>query len=210
MIIPEHWHEMLRRMQEDGFPEAIIAGGALRDLDHNVSAKDVDIFVRKPDNVEGSIKAMVEKAVELPVAKVVIDFEDGTGVGDDTETYDLHEMGCYAIYQFQFGGTIFEIIVIAGADKHFAKWVIDDFDIGLCCAYYTGHASIDVNEADVVIEGPVFTEAYERDRVMKTLTILKAPTDKALARTRKRSERLLVKYPGYKVVEGWYSNEVTE
>lgn len=201
MIVPEHWHEMLRRMQEGGFPEAIIAGGALRDRDNHKPVKDVDIFVRKPDNVEGSIKAMVEKAVGTAAKHVVIDFEDGTGIeSDSAETYDLHEMGVFAVYQFEWYATTFEIIVIAGpsAECDFEKWVIDDFDIGLCQIWWTGHGV------------PKTTISYVMDQRNRSLTILKAPTDKALARTRKRIERLLVKYPGYKVVEGWYNNEVDQ
>lgn len=200
MMLPVHWGWMLNHVQEGGFPEAIIAGGALRDLDNRKPIKDVDIFVRKPDNVEGSIKAMVEKAVGTTAAHVVIDFETGTGVGDDTETYDLHEMGVFAVYQFEWYATTFEIIVIAGpsVECDFEKWVIDDFDIGLCQIWWTGHGV------------PKTTLPYVVDLHNNSLTILKAPTDKALARTRERIARLLMKYPGYKVVEGWYNNEVAE
>ncbi len=49
MIIPQSWQDALRKVQEGGFHEAVIAGGCLRDLDHGIpiaEVKDVDIFVR--------------------------------------------------------------------------------------------------------------------------------------------------------------------
>ena len=50
MQIPQEWREVLSKVQEV-FPTAVIAGGALRDLEYNRPVKDVDIFipVQRPD-----------------------------------------------------------------------------------------------------------------------------------------------------------------
>lgn len=54
MQIPTEWLEVLRKVQRV-FPQAFIAGGALRDLEYNRPVKDVDIFIPVP-RTEGSIE----------------------------------------------------------------------------------------------------------------------------------------------------------
>lgn len=44
LLIPEQWKEVLSSVKEF-FPNAIIAGGSLRDLDYERPIKDVDIFI---------------------------------------------------------------------------------------------------------------------------------------------------------------------
>lgn len=186
MIIPYAWKAMLSKLRTNGFPEAIIAGGAIRDLDHDKPVKDVDIFIRKPENLDGlSLKGLVEEACGLAVHTTVVDFQIGEGMADD-ETYDLHEVSVYAIYRFVTPEATFEVIVMQYSEAPFVQSVIDDFDIGLCQAWYSG-------------EEPCCSEAYFSDDVNKTLTVLKAPTPRALERTMKRVGRLLEKYPDFTV-----------
>jgi hypothetical protein len=45
-LIPEEWKKVLRAAQDLGAGEAVIAGGALRDLFNNRAIKDVDIFLK--------------------------------------------------------------------------------------------------------------------------------------------------------------------
>lgn len=42
--LPQEWKDFLKVLQEDLFPDAIIAGGALRDTWHDKPVSDVDIF----------------------------------------------------------------------------------------------------------------------------------------------------------------------
>lgn len=47
IIVPKAWDEVFRIVQEQ-YPDAILAGGALRDLDCAREPKDLDIFVSRP------------------------------------------------------------------------------------------------------------------------------------------------------------------
>lgn len=192
MIIPYEWEAILSKLRTNGFPEAIIAGGAIRDLDHDKPVKDVDIFIRKPENLDGlSLKGLVEEALGRNVDNTVVDFQIGEEMADDAnETYDLHEMSVYAIYRLFTLETTFEIIVMQYSEAPFVSSVIDDFDIGFCQAWYpseTPGLPFDV------------TVAYADDFYGKSLTVLKAPTPRALERTMKRVRRLLEKYPDFTV-----------
>lgn len=51
MNIPEQWTELLHEVQKQR-PFAVIAGGALRDLDHGMEPTDVDIFTHSLPNME--------------------------------------------------------------------------------------------------------------------------------------------------------------
>lgn len=47
-LIPEQWKTMLNHLAQVGAPEAVIAGGALRDLYNGRPIKSVDIFIKAP------------------------------------------------------------------------------------------------------------------------------------------------------------------
>jgi len=49
LMIPNEWKDLLAKVQKI-FPSAIIAGGALRDLDYEISPKDIDIFIESDEN----------------------------------------------------------------------------------------------------------------------------------------------------------------
>lgn len=50
-MIPQSWTDLLSQIQAI-CPSAVLAGGALRDLDHGVPVKDLDIFIRAGSNDE--------------------------------------------------------------------------------------------------------------------------------------------------------------
>ena len=58
--IPEEWLQVLRVFQDKGAPEAVIAGGALRDLFNDRAVKDVDIFL-KTRGSEGKNRAFLKE-----------------------------------------------------------------------------------------------------------------------------------------------------
>ena len=49
--IPKSWRSVLSEIQKH-CPSAVIAGGALRDLYHEVQVKDLDIFIEAGDSEE--------------------------------------------------------------------------------------------------------------------------------------------------------------
>jgi len=49
-LLPKEWRQILHTMQQTGAPEALIGGGALRDLFNKRAIKDVDIFLQSRGN----------------------------------------------------------------------------------------------------------------------------------------------------------------
>src|SRR3546814_3140365 len=60
MEIPEKWRELLASVRSV-FPTAIIAGGAMRDLENGKPVKDIDINVEANGQTFTSIKASVHR-----------------------------------------------------------------------------------------------------------------------------------------------------
>src|SRR5262245_52415439 len=143
LIVPARWQEVLLSLRAGGFPEAVIAGGALRDLDNNRPVKDVDIFVRHRDG-----------AVEL------LDKAFGYGgyiLGDDERVYANNTHGVVRVVNFPatkpgeatpvdvFAADAFNwldaeepeppfqvITLDAAEDEDFTDFVLARMDIGLC------------------------------------------------------------------------------
>jgi len=72
--LPREWRQLLQNMQANGAPEAIIAGGALRDLFNERAIKDVDIFLQNRGSEKKNRKFLekVFAAASLPVHKQII------------------------------------------------------------------------------------------------------------------------------------------
>lgn len=201
MVIPQRWANVLRQLQENGFPEAIIAGGALRDLDNDKPVKDIDVFVRiHKDDEPGllSTKDRLEIAMGEPADKCVIDFSDGTSCKsvDPEEYYAFEEMSVVAVYDFKVDDETFQIIAMQTDALDFTKFVIDDFDIGFCQIWYTA-APIPSTQVDGKWFDYGVTVNYLRDKTLCRLTGVKCPDVNALERTKKRIARLLEKYPDF-------------
>jgi hypothetical protein len=68
--IPAEWRRLLGGFQTEGAPEAVIAGGALRDLFNGRTVKDVDIFLRsrgsQRKNLKFLKKAFQAAGIEFP------------------------------------------------------------------------------------------------------------------------------------------------
>lgn len=62
-LIPEEWRDVLNKTQEV-FPQALIAGGSLRDLDYDFEPKDVDIFIPSKEDTRFSILDSVNKSIK--------------------------------------------------------------------------------------------------------------------------------------------------
>lgn len=193
ITIPERWQEVLRSIQAAGFPEAIIAGGALRDLDHGKPVNDVDIFVRAKDEMEGELKARLDKAFGY----------EGVGIFADNSTANLDEDYTWegvivaGVWDWPLFNTrpfqgvanapTFQVIAVDTDEKDFLSYIVSDFDIGLCKIAYDGSV--------IFMPGD-----YLRDKTDQTLTVVRAPSVEALARTLERVERIRRKYPDHKLV----------
>lgn len=77
--IPKEWLQVLDAFQQAGANEAVIAGGALRDLFNDRQIKDVDIFVRTQGSEKKNRKFLeaVFNASSVPVHAQSISYSDG-------------------------------------------------------------------------------------------------------------------------------------
>ena len=107
MEIPEKWTEILTKVQTI-YPEAIIAGGCLRDLDHGKEPKDIDIFVED---------------WKFPYLDVPLGF---TKKGK--KTFYFHQ-GADEVIKLDYGDLPVEFIKMEGAHTPWA--VLNRFDFGI-------------------------------------------------------------------------------
>lgn len=111
--IPEEWLLELEKVQRH-FPEAIIAGGALRDLNLGGEVKDLDIFVKDlGDGMDSTIKMLYPTYEKL-----------------HKEEYEgIPEVGkCYEVYPEELDIPV-QIIT---NKRHSTRMVLKNFDIDLC------------------------------------------------------------------------------
>jgi hypothetical protein len=174
--IPEEWKNALSRLKSVGFPEAIIGGGALRDLDHGVEIKDVDIFVRAKTNTE----ELLHKVFGDTGRRIV---------NEDAVRYLQFTDDVVEVWEFETAGLPpFQVIVSQPASEEspeeFLVLQLHRFDLGLCRIAFDGEF--------------IFTdEVYEEDAEAKVLRIR---DPRRIPRSLLRAERIQRKYPGYKII----------
>ncbi len=125
MKIPALWHVALRAVQET-CPGAIIAGGALRDLDNDRPVKDVDIFF-PCDGADAFAAAVWTLETELDVKT---DYTLG-------KEYRENFNDVVGVARFTVQNTEFELIGI-DLEQTGVKNIVDRFDFGLCQISYDG------------------------------------------------------------------------
>lgn len=127
--IPESWISALAEIQVY-FPQAVIAGGALRDFFHAKPIKDIDVFipVRESDvNVWDDTIEKLDPYYRTVCTKVY---------GQENSTLPGFRY-LYAIYQIQkFKMPLIEIIFIKAEERD--AYVSDAFDINICQIEHNG------------------------------------------------------------------------
>lgn len=184
--IPEDW-KLIREMVSVIFGKCILAGGALRDLDHGRPVKDVDLFVPTEDMTD--LNVLMQRLADDYGVTITQTFNgsfEGTTndevVGCYTFMWRGHEVQIIGLhFPFQFGDEPF--------DFHAAT--VNRLDIGLCRISFDGvwlHRDW----------------SYLHDSFEKVLTTRYAPSEEALSRSVRRAERLQEKYVG------WPHQDLTE
>lgn len=120
----EYFHTLSKIRQV--IPSAIIAGGAIRDLYHNKSISDVDIYVPQGKYSEGFWKHLLELKLN--------DTDYVSQPGKDSEHYEILNH-IDAVWEIQKSGTLYNIITV---DLEPIEYVLRYFNIGLCKAYCDG------------------------------------------------------------------------
>ena len=174
MEIPQSWRDALLRLHANGFPEAIIGGGALRDLDHGVEIKDVDFFVMEKPTTKDALDAAFGRKGRTLVSSAAsryLGFED-----------DVYMVVDYA----NEGAPPFQVIAQRNVvpDYSFLEYQIERFDLGLCRIVYDGISVI-------------AHSTYHADKAAKVLRIR---DPRRIPRSITRAERIGAKYPGYSIV----------
>lgn len=175
--MPDVWKRTLASVQ-GYFPEAEIAGGALRDLWHDKTAKDVDIFIPVSDSRAGDddFKETVEEALlkidpYLELVKASIYGQSG-----NVATPGFRNI--YLIYRLNIEGVIFECIFIEDRGED----MIEVFDLSIAQIGYDG--------SQIRYTANFFRTVS--DKVIRVCNVNRSD------RQTKRMERVLAKYPEYR------------
>lgn len=170
--IPRAWKHALAAVQVAA-PEALMAGGCLRDRDLGVKVKDIDIFVPSryagtPDEARimaDTLRSVGWKQVGMSVDKTYSDarrFKELSGI------IDARYPGCPPIQ------------IIVGSFN--MPKLISEFDFGIC---------------QISFDGTTLrrTSDYHHDRAAKVFRVVPELDDDSFIRTINRWARLKEKYP---------------
>ena len=164
LYIPAPWREMLAKLQTQ-WPEAIIAGGALRDLDYHKEVKDLDIWI--PCD---STEIIHEHMVRLGLSEQSDEGIEAAYEITERETDRL----IFALYNIERDGVDFDIIFCTrqGAD-------ISTFDFSICQIAFDGKRRYTTPEYTTTLANRIITQ--ENVRPVKRL--------------QERIERIHAKFP---------------
>lgn len=173
IIIPRDWRAALKAVQYL-FPEAVLAGGALRDLFANRPAKDLDIFISSRGR---DVFDVYEQLIELfGDARMVI----GENLAEYSQALD--EVA-YAIETISDEGMPIQVIALKQPEVT-VESAVERIDFGLCRISYDGKQLY-------------VTPEFKRDLMLSCFTVCLTLSEARLKRTKERHERLQAKYPGW-------------
>jgi len=176
MKLPADWQAFLMRLQSQ-FPEAVIAGGALRDLILQRDIRDIDIFVQSRGKMtEPMINMALGTFVQPMNPEWVKDYEEHL-----PELFAVYELGGYDEESRPFQ-------IIALNMEVTPKSVIDRIDFGICRVAHDGEVFI-------------ITREFTKDAEQQTFTLVHTNNRQS---SQKRFYRLTEeKYLGYGAVDLW-------
>lgn len=173
MELPANWQDVLNAAQSV-WPEAIIAGGALRDMHHNRPIKDVDIFIpimEYHDHIAWDYQKLLNDL--FGVEAIIVAASSYTG-GD-------LERDIVCVLRVVLDSMTYEFIFMAVKDLQ--ESMINKFDLSLCQIGHNG-------------KNLLTTPEFERTLADKTIRVINVNRKD---RGAKRLARLSAKYPDYTV-----------
>lgn len=180
-LLPTVWKSVLNKIQSV-FPNAIIAGGALRDTVLDLEVKDVDIFIHNVDDVLFSV-ADIRELLGVPpdesdTASVTMCRLDGYNILSNRRKISN-------LINVSLGGVLYQLVFVSMPP---IRYVDECFDFGLCKIYFDG----------TVLK--LFDE-FQHDLDNQQITLLGAFTERELARSVfAHRQQIIKKLPGWKVV----------
>ncbi len=167
MEIPGKWKEILSKVQTIS-PDAIIAGGALRDLDNGKPIKDLDIFV--PLTADFSLGSFYNIFGVREIDE-----------SSNAEEYQNNEEVC-GVYVYNLPD--FDIplnLIVCKPNDNFTMHQLERFDIGICKIAYDGTSVVQHHH-------------YVSDKSTKKLVIYNTVW---MVSSINRLQRLGLKYPDW-------------
>jgi hypothetical protein len=181
MQIPELWTKYLSEVQEI-FPQAVIAGGCLRDLYCGLdisNVKDVDIFLPNPSDAD------IAKLSERYAGQLKRDLKGSYGNLCNSDIAGILTICSHRGPDIEVIGLNLPVEQIPGR-----------FDIGICQIWYDGK---DIHT----------TEAFKSDVENKTFTLLRSDNYEQFARSRSRCEKFITgKFAGYTFNDNGFSEKL--
>lgn len=177
-MIPAYMEDALRAVQTQ-FPEAVIVGGALRDLWYKRPIKDIDVFVRHADDVH----ARLEKAFPALVTGDFLVLPRVCCTVPDTKDYiDWSGGDVRQVYEVTLPDTPIPLQIITTDGLTDITSLRDRVDFSFCQIAYDGRACH---------VGPKFT----RTHLTKSVIYTGDHEDYQISRSARRAHRLSAKYP---------------
>jgi hypothetical protein len=174
--LPQLWLQALHTLQMN-FPEACIAGGALRDLLCNKPVKDVDVFITGAGRTEDEVREFLVAAFGEPVRVVI-----GEAFADYSDA--LKDVA-FTLEALLPDSTPLQIIALN--EPVTLESVVERIDFGIC--------RVGTNGSDDLI-----TEDFAYDLHHRQFTLRCNFNEPRLARSKARHERLQEKFPGWPLV----------
>lgn len=173
-LIPSAWKEELAAVRAF-LPDAVIAGGALRDLYLGRPVKDVDLFATAPSDYWDA-DALHRMLSRRSAGRTYV-----AGYGDMTD--DVVEVWEWTDPKTRLvrHSTIFNLILLTETPG------VGRFDFGVCRIMFDG-------------QNVIATPEFHEDAANHTFTLLRSETPGQFERSVRRFERFQEKYPGWKFV----------
>jgi hypothetical protein len=178
--------QILRKIKET-LPDAILAGGAIRDVYHNKNVKDYDLFVSGNTTLDVYKDSFWEKQFSLGNELHVDD--SITNLSDLSDSEDASCEGTThvdTVWEVNKNGSLYNVIIL---NANPTEYINRFFDIGICKTYSDGRRIR-------------FTSDFMHDSRNHLLTIVsESMSQPDFNRMMDRHVAAVkLKYPGYKLV----------
>lgn len=168
--IPKAWRNALASVQHT-FPDAVLAGGALRDREHGVKVKDLDIFI--------STTGMRDRyGAGTIVSKLQRDGWASVELNGEESYKDDGGRGIVAVVDVKYPGAP-DVNIIA-----LKNFKLEEFDFGICQIMFDGKTIVRSRD-------------YHLDAAARQFRLIPQVTDKLFGRSLDRWFRLREKYPDW-------------
>ena len=179
MIIPREWRECLFEIQKD-FPNAVIAGGCLRDCYFKREIKDVDIFIPEVDNA--ALEKFLVNKYNVSITRNI-----------QAKKYDNVK-----------NPEVDQVITVANAA---GKYPVDFIAVDVNKERVLARFDYDICQLSYDLNNFIMTDEFKNCTKTKTIHLIRCDdADQWKRSTGARLDKLRGKYPEFAVDLGLYQN----